>query len=307
MIHQKDEIELKNKEIQEKSEVIEQKNDEIERMRNKLNETENQLKELKLQQENVKSINESHHVNSEGEGKLHHTGGVQTEDKKLQHTGTQTENKEVDEEVKPMLQQEERKEIIKSQHMGSKNEQTNNSVGKVSRNDIDENDQNEQYKGKKAKMPSNRQTEQKEKQVDLLPAIDMCKVNIQPSHVIANEIILAIVTLKNAQGKPIINCGSSIKVFIQQNEHQSVASLPINFTELGNGHYSVSFAIEEAGDYKLHMCVDNHKIIGSPLRYVIVLLVLYSNYRSCIIGVLHIICSYVSVIDSFVCTVQVHS
>ena len=192
---------------------------------------EEQLQEFKVQQENLKRMSESQHGNAQIKNKL-------------QHTKTQTEDEKIDEKVKvkPFQGKE------KSQHMKSSNELANN----FAHNDGEQ---------------SNAQVEQKEKPVELLPALHMCKVDIQNKHIIANETVSAIVTLKNIQGIPIVNYGSSIQVFIKSNEHQSSAiiTLPTNPTEFGNGQYNVSFTIKEAGDYKLLMAVNNQKIIESPL------------------------------------------
>ena len=97
-------------------------------------------------------------------------------------------------------------------------------------------------------------------------AVKMCKVAFSRNHAFANKVASAVVTLKNIQGNPIINCGDSIHVEIQPTKNRDVIVLPISVTERGNGQYNVSYMITNAGDYNLFILVNNQSIINPPQR-----------------------------------------
>ena len=245
IIQQKDEIiERKDEEIQRKDIIIEQKDHEIEEVYKQYHEVEGQLKELKLQKENEKVKDELDHTE---------TPSIKSNQSKLQHTGTQTAGNESKGEDKKMLQHEEKEELIRSQQISNK---TNGSL-----NDQDVKGENGEHRIKAVK-PADKQLELKKKWIDT----ELCSAENLSDHVIANMPTSAFVTLKNNQGKPVMNCSDSITVMIQSNKSSHVMDLLIDITEKGNGQYEVSFMIKEAGDYRLFVLVNNRSIINPPHR-----------------------------------------
>ena len=246
-------IKRKDEEIRKKDKIIEQKEHEIEEVHKQYHEAGSQLKELKLQKENGKAESELNHAE---------TPSVKSNQNKLRHTGTQTTGNESKGEAKEMFQHIEKEKPIKSQQISNKNEQISITVktnGSLNYQDVK--GENGEHRIKAVK-PADKQLELKRKQIDT----GLCSAENLSDHVIDNMPLSALVTLKNNQGKPVMNCSDSITVRIQPNKCSYVMDPLIDITEKGNGRYEVSFIITEAGDYRLFILVNNQSIITPPHR-----------------------------------------
>ena len=236
---QKDEIDLKNKKIQENEIIIKQQKGEIEQMHHKLYETENELKVLN--QQSSKCTSKLQHTESQIE-----TGRI-----------TQSKDEELHNKAELLVYQKDKEDLMKRSML------TNNVIYSEEKIYEDENGQN---RIKKAKVQNTGAMVQKQKEVDLLPAKNMCKIVNLSDHVIANKPVQVTVTLRDIHGNPIINCGDSIKVVVQSSKQYGTKTLPIKSDELGNGQYVVSFVINEDGECNLVICVGNRSIIEPPHR-----------------------------------------
>ena len=222
----------KENEIDAKNKEIQEKNDLIKCMHNKLDETEN---ELRFNLQNTKSASVPQHTELQNNSGLQCTAQI----------GDKTSHNQIE----PLDNRSEAEALMKRNN----NEQKFN---------LDENGQSI----KRAKMPSNGTTVEKQKEVDLLPAINKCQIDNLSNCVIVSKPVSVTVTLRNIQDKPIINCGDSIRVLIQLNKQRNVTTLHPKIQEFDNGQYIVTFVINEDGEYKLVICVGNEKIIEPPYR-----------------------------------------